>query len=253
MFRIAAIALMAVGVVCAQAPEEKAPAEVDAALRARIQEFYHYFETQEYRKAEKLIAEDSQDFFYNHNKPHYLSTAIHNIQYSEHFTRASVVVLAEQFVMMPGFAGTPMKVPTASTWKIVDGQWFWFVDPIEARRTPFGLIPEKTNAPAAPGTLPPIPTTADFALNLVKVESQSLELKPGSSGQVAFANTARGMAFLSVEQVPPGVEASFDRSQLAAGEKAQLTVKAGKAAKPGTIAVKVMPTGEMVAITLTVK
>lgn len=253
MFRIGAIALLAVGILCAQAPDEKPPADVDAALRARIQEFYHYFETQEYRKAEKLIAEDSQDFFYNHNKPHYLSVAIQNIRYSEHFTRASVVVLAEQFVMMPGFAGTPMKVPTASTWKIVDGQWFWFVDPIEARRTPFGLIPEKPNAPASPGALPPIPTTADFALNLVKVESNSLEMKPGASAQVTFNNTARGMAFLSVQALPPGVEAAFDRTQLAAGEKALLTVKTGKTAKPGTIAVKVMPTGEIVAITLAVK
>ena len=256
MFRLAAIALV-MGVAWAQAPaqkaEEKPPADVDAALRARIQEFYRYFETQEYRKAEKLIAEDSQDFFYNHNKPHYLSTSIQSIQYADHFTRATVVILAEQFIMMPGFAGKPMKVPTTSTWKIVDGQWFWAVDPVESRRTPFGVIPERSSAPSGAGSLPQIPTTADFALNLVKVESKSLELKPGSSSQVTFSNTARGIMNLSVQDLPEGVEATFDRPQLNIGSKALLTVVTGKNAKSGTIAIKVMPTNEMIAIKLTVK
>jgi hypothetical protein len=252
MFRFAAIVVLA-GLACAQEPAEKPPAGVDEALRARIQEFYHYFETQEYRKAEKMIAEDSQDFFYNHNKPHYLSTSIQSIQYFDHFTRATAVILAEQYIMMPGFAGKPMKVPTTSTWKIVDGQWFWYVDPVESRRTPFGVVQEKPNTPAQPGALPPIPTTADFALHLVKAESTAIELKPGSSAQVTFANTARGMAFLSVQDLPQGVEAAFDRTQLNAGEKALLTVKAGKNARPGKIAVGVMPTGETIAIALTVK
>jgi hypothetical protein len=252
MFRFAAILLLA-GLVCAQEPAEKPPAGVDEALRARIQEFYHYFETQEYRKAEKLIAEDSQDFFYNHNKPHYLSTSIQSIQYFDRFTRATAVILAEQFIMMPGFAGKPMKVPTTSMWKIVDGQWFWYVDPGEGRRTPFGVIQERPSTPGPAATLPPIPTTADFALHLVRAESTAMELKPGASGQIVFTNTARGMAFLSVQDLPGGVEAAFDRTQLNAGEKAMLTIKAGKTARPGKIAVGVMPTNETIAIALTVK
>jgi hypothetical protein len=252
MFRFAAIVLLA-GLACAQEPAEKPPAGVDEALRARIQEFYHYFETQEYRKAEKCIAEDSQDFFYNHNKPHYLSTSIQSIKYFDHFTRATAVILAEQFIMMPGFAGKPMKVPTTSTWKIVDGQWFWYVDPIESRRTPFGVVEDRPGTPGQAATLPPIPTTADFAMHLVKPESTAVELKPGASAQITFNNTARGMAFLSVQDLPDGVEAKFDRTQLSAGEKAVLTIKAGKNARPGRIAVGVMPTSETIAIALSVK
>jgi hypothetical protein len=253
MFRFAAIIVLA-GLACAQEPAENPPAEVDQALRARMQEFYHYFETKEYRKAEKLIAEDSQDFFYDHNKPHYLSTSIQSIKYFDHFTRATAVILCEQYIMMPGFAGKPMKVPTTSTWKVVDGQWFWYVDPIESRRTPFGVITERpNNAPTQPAALPPIPTTADFALNLVKVESNAIELKPDSSMQVTFTNTARGMMNVSVVDLPQGVAAEFNRQQLNIGDKSLLTVKAGKNARSGKIAVKVMPTSETIVITLTVK
>ena len=254
MFRYAAIALM-VTVGWAQEPAEKPPAGVDEALRARIEQFYHYFETQEFRKAEKFVAEDSQDFFYNHNKPHYLSTSIQSIKYFDHFTRATAIVLAEQFIMMPGFAGKPMKVPTTSTWKIVDGQWMWFVDPIESRRTPFGLIPEKPNAPSAGAASLPasIPTTPDFALNMVKPDQKSLEMKPGTSATVTFTNTARGVMMLSVREVADGIEATFDRTQLNADEKAVLTVKAEKGAHGGTVSIQVMPTAEMIAVPVTVK
>jgi hypothetical protein len=253
MFRFAAIMVLA-GLACAQQPAEKPPAGVEEALRARMQEFYHYFETQEYRKAEKYIAEDSQDFFYNHNKPRYLTTSIQSITYFDHFTRATAVILAEQFIMMPGFAGTPMKVPITSTWKIVDGQWFWYVDPIESRRTPFGLMPEKPNTPSHSGGLPAsIPTTADFALNRVKPESKAIEVKAGSQAEVTFTNTASGLLSLAVQARPDGVDASFDHPQLNAGGKAVLTVKAAKGAKTGTIAVKVLQTNEVIAIALTVK
>lgn len=253
MFRYAAIIVLA-ALACAQEPAEKPPAEVDEALRARMQEFYHYFETQEYRKAEKLIAEDSQDFFYNHNKPHYLSTSIQSIKYFDHFTRATAVILCEQYIMMPGFAGKPMKVPTTSTWKIVDGQWFWYVDPNESRRTPWGVMAERpNNTPAQPAALPPIPTTADFALNLVKVESKAIELKPDSSIQVTFTNNARGIMNVSVQDLPQGVEAEFNHQQLNIGDKALLTVKTGKNPRSGKILVKVMPTNETIVIALTVK
>src|SRR5258705_10706026 len=92
------------------------PAEVDAALRARVQEFFDLHVKGTFRKAEELVAEDTKDFFYTHNKPKYLSCEVSKIDYSENFTKANAVVLCEQYILMPGFTERPLKVPTPSTW-----------------------------------------------------------------------------------------------------------------------------------------
>ena len=231
----------------------KPPAGVEEALRARMTEFYHYFETQEYRKAEKLIAEDSQDFFYNHNKPHYLSTEIRSVTFSPDFTHAKAVVLCEQYMMFPGFAGKPMKMPVASDWKIIDGQWFWYVDEKELRMTPFGEIPEP-KAANHPSSLPAsIPTTVDFAMHLVKPETRSVVLKPGASAQVVIDNTARGVMSIAIERRPPGIEATLDHTDLDAGAKAVLTLKAAPNAKSGTVTIRVVQTSEHLPIAVTIQ
>src|SRR5947209_2362825 len=119
MLRPTVLALAAAAVLLAQGdnPFNRPPAAVDEALRARITEFYQLHVKGDFRHAEALVAEDTKDFFYTHNKPKYLSFEISRIDYSENFTRAKVTVLCEQYVMMPGFADKPLKVPTPSTWK----------------------------------------------------------------------------------------------------------------------------------------
>jgi hypothetical protein len=267
MFRFAGLALVAV-LAFAQQPvkppepnpsqptagrpriqEAAAPPEVNQALRARIQEFYGYFVKEEYRKAEKLIAEDSQDWFYNHNKPHYLSFEITRIEYSDDFKKANVLALCEQNVLMIGFAG-PMKIPTPSTWKLVDGQWFWYIDKDEITRTPFGVIPERaSDKPAGPlGKIPVIPSTPDFAMNLVKPDTKLLEVKAGESAEVAITNTAHGPATLSIDGKPQGVEATLDHEVLTAGQKAVLSVHAAAGAHAGRILVRIHETGELIPI-----
>ncbi len=253
MFRLAGIALLAVSAFAQQSviPPEPPPPGVDEALRARIQEFYGYFISEQYRKAEKLVAEDSQDWFYDHNKPHYLSIEIRRIDYSDHFTRADVLTLCEQNILMVGFNG-PMKIPTPSTWKLVDGQWFWYIDKDEISRTPWGKFPQRaaTGAPGGSGRLPTIPATPDFALNRVRPESRSLAVKAGESVEDAITNTAPGPATLSIDAKPPGVEAKLDHEFLSAGQKAVLSVHAADDARPGRIVVRVHETGELIPIEL---
>src|SRR5262245_19462395 len=103
MFRLILFVILAAALL-AQAPADlfnKPPVEVDAALRARIDEFYGYHVIQQFRLAEALVAEDTKDFFYSHNKPLYLSFQISRIEYSKDFTKAKATVIGEQFVMMP--------------------------------------------------------------------------------------------------------------------------------------------------------
>jgi len=253
MFRFAGLALFAVLAFAQRSvmPPEPAPPEVDQALRARIQEFYGYFVKEEYRKAEKLIAEDSQDWFYDHNKPHYLSFEVTRIEYSNHFTKADVLTLCEQNILMVGFSG-PMKIPTPSTWKLIDGQWFWYIDREEITHTPFGVIPERgSDKPSGPlGKLPVIPGTPDFAMNLVKPDTKLLVVKAGDSADatVTITNTAHGPATLTIEGKPQGVEAKLNHGLLSAGEKAVLSVHAAADAKPGRILVRVHETQELIPI-----
>ena len=75
MHRIVLLTVLATALFAQKAPKAppKPPARTDEALRARITEFYQYHVSEDYRKAEKLVSEDSQDFYYAHNKPHYLT------------------------------------------------------------------------------------------------------------------------------------------------------------------------------------
>jgi hypothetical protein len=226
----------------------KPPADVDEALRARMKEFFQYHVTQEFRKAEKLVAEDSQDFFYDHNKPHYLSFEIRSIAYSDNFTKAKAVVMCEQFVAVPGFLDKPLHVPTPSTWKLVDGKWYWYVDKAEFEKTPFGKLDGgKTTGTAT--TLPAsIPTSADFAMNLVKADRQSVSVKAGRPEQVTITNNAAGYMTISIYGSVPGVEAKLNRTVLKAGEKAVLTLVAGEKARTGALSIRVQQTDEYIPI-----
>src|ERR1044072_8874593 len=106
MLRLALAAALASAAFARTAPDApKAPAGVDEALRARITEFYQFHVTGEYRKAEKMVAEDSQDIYYEHNKPKYLSFEIKTIAYAENFTKAKVSVTCEQYVNGLGTMG----------------------------------------------------------------------------------------------------------------------------------------------------
>jgi hypothetical protein len=243
---------------------------VDEALRARMSQFYQLHVTGEYRKAESLVSEETKDWFYEHNKPKYLSFEIRSITYSENFTKAKATVICEQIIPLPGFAGKPMKVPGASDWKLVDGQWYWYV-PLEAMRSfPFGkaaISDEQAaasaraaasgkSAPAARGGMPSpdsIPTSADFIMNKMKPDKTSIDLKAGSSATVTFRNTAPGTMTIQITQWPKGVEISPAFASLKTGESAALTVKAVDGAKSGDIGVMVSPTNEILTIKIAIQ
>ena len=255
MLRFPLLALFAVVSFAQNAdnPFDKPPAEVDKALRERIYEFYHYHVTGEYRKAEAVVAEDTKDFFYSRNKPGYLSFEISKIQYSDNYTRAKAIVLCEQYVMMPGFADKPLKVPTPSTWKLVDDKWYWYVDPESLRETPFGKMTPGPGGKPLTGAFPVIPDSAEAFLHQVKADRVSVRLKPGQREQVTITNTAPGNMTVSVAGSLPGVVAKLDRSDLKIGDKAVLTLVANETARSGLLNLKVEQTGEFITIQIEVQ
>ena len=72
--------------------QEKPAAAVDEALRARIGKFYQAHVDGKFRSAEQYVAEDSKDFFFEMEKQRYLSFREPEISYSDHFTKAKVIM-----------------------------------------------------------------------------------------------------------------------------------------------------------------
>jgi hypothetical protein len=252
MLRIALAAAFAAIALAQSAPDaaQKAPAGVEEALRARVSEFYGYHVSQEYRKAEKLVAEESQDIFYVHNKPHYLSFEIRTITYSKDFTHAKVLSICEQIFRGVGFQDKPLKAPCSSTWKVVEGKWFWYVDQEELTRGPFGpsaAAAAKTGS-GAPTEPPKIPTTSDFVMGQVKADKSVVTIKPNETQQVSIANGAAGTVTLNVIQNLPGIDITLDKKQINRGEKATVTLKAGDNPFKGLISFEVIPINDVITI-----
>jgi hypothetical protein len=260
MHRLTLLAIMA-ATLYAQNPADsvnKPPAGVEEALRERVTQFYQLHVTQQYRKAEALVAEDTKDYFYSHNKPNYLGFEITGIKYSENFTRASVTVMTDQYLMLPGFSEKPMKMLSPSLWKLEDGKWCWYIDPETVNMTPFGKMssaPAQSSTPARGPTGMPasIPTSPDFIFNKVRADKQAVTLKTGDSAQVKFTNTAQGILNLKVMDPAKGFEAKLDRTSLKPEGTAVLTIAAGPDARTGLVNIKVEQTGEVIAIKVAVE
>jgi hypothetical protein len=257
MFRLILLAILATGSFAQNAGDvfNKPPADVDQALRARITEFYDLHVKGEFRKAEAWVAEDTKDIYYNSNKTKYISFEIGRIDYSDNFTRAKATVVCQQYIALPGFIGTPMKIPIPSTWKLVDGTWYWYVDPESLRVTPFGKMnPGPPSESGSSSSIPAIPTTVpDFIYKQVKADKASVTLKAGESGQVTITNGAPGPMNISLTGSVPGVEVKLDRTILNAGEKAVLTIQAGNDAKPGVLSIQVEQTNQVIPIQVAIK
>jgi hypothetical protein len=208
----------------------KAPPDKDEALRARITKFYQAHVDGKFRAADEMVAEDSKDVFFAAEKPHCRAFQIMTITYSENFTRAVVLVSCdtEMPVMMAG--RIPVKMPLRSLWKTVDGQWFYYVDPVPDREatTPFGT--HKPSDPGQAGVPEGMPgaVTIEAVLKMVKADRQEVRFNPAVAGaeKVVITSQMAGSVALRIEgDAPPGLELSFDRMSLRQGQSAALTIR----------------------------
>jgi hypothetical protein len=226
----------------------KAPPAIDEALRDRISKFFQCQVDGKPRQAEQYVAEESKDYYYEMQKPRYLSFEIRNISYSDEFTKAKAMIAVEMTVNIPQFQNKAMKIPFMTMWKVADGQWFWYVDPDASRMTPFGKMnpgASKSDGPQAGG--PPDMSKTPDILSLwkqVQVDKQSVQLKAheASSDQVTISSQLPGMVSLQLQTLDvPGLVVKLDRTELKAGEKAVLSFdfKPGEKAPRSPLAVNV--------------
>jgi len=87
----------------------------------------------------------------------------------------------------------------------------------------------------------------------VKVDKDSVSLKPGEAETVTIRNGAPGIMDISLSGKIPGVEAKLDHGNLKIGDQAVLTLLAGDGAKSGLISIKVDQTGQMIPIQVSVQ
>ncbi|MFN0172072.1 MAG: hypothetical protein ACKV22_37185 [Bryobacteraceae bacterium] len=205
---------------------DKAPPEVEHRLRERINGFYQAHLDRKFRQAEKFIAEDTKDLFYERRKPQIEKFEIREIHYSDKFTKAKATILCEQVIMLPGFAGKAVPVPIASQWKIENGDWYFFVDQKELSQTPFGEMKSGARSGGG-GDLPPMTGPDVSALQtMVKAERDRIELSPGQeSQQVRITNIMPGKVDLRLEYPPvPGLSAALESTEISARGSTMLSV-----------------------------
>ncbi len=240
---------------------EKAPPEVDQALRERIRFFYQCHVEGKFRQADQVVAEDSKDAFFAADKTRYRGFEIVRIVYSDNFTRARAVVAVDTDFMAPGLGKIPVKAPLTTLWKLENGQWWWYVDPNAGRNTPFGPM-HAGQGESSPAPFPfRIPASPDEALSVLgKVTVDKAEVRLSSyepaSAEITVTNRMPGQVQLRLEYNGfPGFEAKLDREELKANETAKLLLKVeprDKAPKPTlTVNLRVEPLSRVIPIQVT--
>jgi hypothetical protein len=226
-----------------QAPADlfqKAPPEVDTALRERVAGFLQAHVDGKLRLADQFVADESKDAFFEAHKRRYRDFEIAKVTYSENYTKAVVLAVCGTEIQFPmNVRPVPVKMPVTMYWKTVDGKWFWYLPPAPASYdTPFGKMKPGPDEPAgagAPAGLAQAPSLAQLS-QMVAVDKVVVNLSAAApSAVVVLSSRMPGKVTASIEgAVPDGLDAKLDRPELKTGETANLTLQLLDAAKLGS-------------------
>ena len=211
---------------------DKAPPAIDEALRTRVGKFYDLFIAGKFKDAYSLVADDSQDKFFELSKDQYKSFEIIKIRYSENFTKASVVTAVKSDWRWHG-AVTLTTFPLTSTWEVIDGQWYWHYERPTMVPSPFsptGFVPvPPENKTDLSGLVPKdIPRAAQGILSKISVDKTSVQFRASESSQEVLhvRNDMPGKITLTLDK-PRGVglKATLAKNELLAHEETTIVVQ----------------------------
>ena len=259
MHRIALFAIVGT-MAFAQSPSpaaEQPPAGLEEAVKARANEFYALLVKQQYRKAEAYIAEDTKDYYYGGSKPEVKKYDIEKVDFSEQFTHAKVFTRCIEPVVVAGFPPGNMNVVVPTLWRLEDGNWFLYEDPNKIRN-PSGLASKIQSATADPQSSFPampkeLPKDAGYVFGKIFLDKTEVRLTPGGTATIKIANGAEGPMQLQYGYPLGDIQAKLDHTELLAGQKAVLTLTAGKQPVGGYYYLRVVPTGEAIKIRVLVQ
>lgn len=244
------------------AQDPQAPPEVDAALRARVSQFYRYQVEEKYNQALQLVAEDTKDLFVGSNKAPPRSFEIKSIRYSDDFTKAEVVVLVTRMLTLEGFVGQSLAMKMLSRWKLENAVWCYYVDPVlDVPASPFGKRAARPGMPLPAGGPPGAPSPGSpvpgnfTARRPLTVDRLSVQLKSSgaSAEQVTITNPGPLPSALIVSDPKvAGLTVKVDPAIITAGQKATLHILwSGEAPipkAPVTVKVTVQQTNQMIPV-----
>jgi hypothetical protein len=209
---------------------DKAPPAIDEALRARVNKFYQAFVQGKFKDAYLLVADDSQDKFFELSKDEYKSFEIVRINYSDKFTKATVVTGIKNEWRFHG-AGTLTTFPLTSNWEVIDGQWYWhYVRPTQVPSpfSPTGFVPVPAETPASASSKAVSAVPKDFAgaaqkiLSEVSVDKATVQLRSNETSEdvVHVRNGMPGEVLLKLDNPGiPGLKVTVGKSGLMAHQE----------------------------------
>ncbi len=222
-----------------------ATAEAEKAVRARAEKFLQLEQAKNYRGAWALVADDTQDFFFNGGRPDIISFTIDKVEVTDNNTRARVMFKIKRTVPIPGMGIQTFDLPGASTWKFENGDWYWYVNQTTID-TPFGRINVAKGATG--GTTPSTPGMPSLASlkSQVSIDKTTVSLSEGGPVQtVAITNDMTGPVTLEVQSAGiAGLIVELDSKQVGSKQKGTVSFSAKPGTKPaGTVGIDVQPLG----------
>ena len=205
---------------------DKAPPEVDQALRARVDKFYGAFVAGKFKEAYMLVADDSQDKFFELSKEQYKGCEVTKTRYTPDFKRAVVVTSCKGDFRWNGVI-MPTTFPLASNWEIVDGEWYWhYVKPTMVRSpfSPTGYVPVPQDGKSGDAPVLPkdITGTAKSILANVTVDKGEVHLHSYENSQdvIHVKNDMPGAVKLDLDKLDmPGLKITVGKATLLAHEE----------------------------------
>jgi hypothetical protein len=242
---------------------DKAPPAIDEALRARIDKFYGAFIAGKFKDAYLMVADDSQDKFFELPKEQYKGCEIVKINYSENFTKAVVVTSCKTDWKFHG-STVLTTFPLTSNWEVIDSEWVWhYVKPsmVPSPFSPTGFVPVPTDSTPNPAALVPkdIPAAAKAILARVTIDKASVRLRSDETSQdvVHVRNDMQGQVSLVLNKPDlAGLNISVAKNVLKAHEETTIVFEwrlddtSKKMNGRTTVQLRIVPTGQVFPINI---
>ena len=197
-------------------PSENAPPEINQALRARVTQFYSANISGKWRDAFQVVADDMQNEYLSASKDTYDRCDTIKISYTDNFSKAIVRENCHGEYRWHN-SHIPATIPLTSTWKVVDGQWFWYFQKPTEVMTPWGLSTITPDDPKTPGSttvntnietvLKDPASMAKAILSQIKVDKKAIHLLgyESSKDELHISNTMPGTISVLINCAPlPG-------------------------------------------------